>query len=84
MPRIGVPAQLQLEPAAGLFHDPQQLARGFPGRGRRLPAPLPRHFHAEIVGQFLHCFHEGKVGIFHEKTDGGAVGAATEAVIELL
>ena len=81
---VGMLAQLLLEPGIGQADDVQQLCRVFGIRCRLVGTGLPRHFHGDVVRQFLHRFHETQVGVFHEEADGGTVGAAAEAVIELL
>ena len=66
----------------GLAHDLGQLG----GAGAFVPDPpgLLRHHHAHAPGQFLHRIDEAQARILHEEADGRAVGAAAEAVIELL
>ena len=44
----------------------------------------PGHFEAAIAGQFLHGIRKRLAGMLHQEADGGAVRAASEAVIELL
>ena len=51
--------------------------------GAFLPTFLLRHRHAGAVGQILHGFGEAQSLVFHDETDGRAVRAAAEAVVEL-
>ena len=43
-----------------------------------------RNFQTRTPGEFFHGLNEAEVVVFHEEADGGAMRAATEAVIELL
>ena len=44
----------------------------------------PRHLQAGLPGQFLDGLAEVQSLVLHQEADGGAVGAAAEAVVELL
>ena len=76
-------AQLAAIPAVGLGERGEQ-----PGMGLALaagaPAALARHLQPQAAGEVLDRLHEVHVLVLHEKADGGAVGPAAEAVVELL
>ena len=42
-----------------------------------------RHADADALGQVFHRLDEAHAGVLHDEADGGAMRAATEAVIEL-
>ena len=58
---------------------------------RRLPGALDLdalrdlgHLHAGVMGEVLDRVDEAQAGVLHDETDGAAVGAAAEAMVELL
>jgi hypothetical protein len=78
-------AQLAAVIAVGLLQQfgerGRVVAAGTPGGG---VAALARHLEADRGGQFLDRVGEAQVLVLHEEADGAAVGAAAEAVVELL
>ena len=44
---------------------------------------LLRHLHADVGGEFLDSVDEAESRVLHQETDGAAVRAAAEAVVEL-
>ena len=75
-------AQLLLVVLRTLFHQLVQRLRRRAAGGTF--AALPRYAQAGAGGQFFHCLDEVEVLILHQEAECGAVGAAAEAVIELL
>ncbi len=65
----------------GQRHRTGLLLRALPGRQ---PVALFRHAHADRLGQLAHRFRVGLAGKLHQEADGRAVGATSEAVVELL
>ena len=86
------PAQLLLEPAVGFgdnFHQQRGgffagFAAGFSRIPARLPRVLDRHLQPGTFRQLFDRLDETQIGVFHQETDGGAVRAATEAMVKLL
>jgi hypothetical protein len=52
--------------------------------GRRNLVVLLRHHHADILRQLFHGIDKTHARVLDHETDSRAVGAATEAVVELL
>ena len=81
-------AQVLAEGVAGLLEHVGQrglllaLDGGAGAFGRR--GVVFRHLQAVLAREVVHGLHEAHAGVLHEETDGVAVGAAAEAVIELL
>ncbi|MPM55420.1 hypothetical protein SDC9_102217 [bioreactor metagenome] len=75
-------AQLFLVPGGGAAHDLDQIA-GVAAAVRGVAAVVGDG-HAGARRQFAHGVDETHALVFHDETDGGAVGAAAEAVVELL
>ena len=71
--------QLFLEILAAGFQSGIHVAAAV-GVGR---ARVFRNFDTGTLGQILDRIHEGQPVVVHQETDGGALGAAAEAVIEL-
>ncbi len=80
-------AQLGAVVAAGLVQrvgHGQRLGLLGGALGRRDLVVGVRDDHAHVLGQVLDGVDEAQAGVFDQETDRGAVGAAAEAVVELL
>ncbi len=74
-------AQLLAVQEVGLF---EQMEQGRVIGGGRHGFAARRHLKTGALGQFFDRLTEWQVIVFHEKSDRGAMGAAAEAMIELL
>ena len=80
--RLGVLVQLALEVLPGPVE--QAVEGGKPGLGRTGRSALLRDRHPGPLGEGPHRLRKVHAGVLHQEADGGPVGAAAEAVVELL
>ncbi len=64
-------------------HFAEQIIEGLEVGGT-VEGDAPGQFHAHAAGQLFHRLGKAETVVLHEKADGAAVGAAPEAVVELL
>ena len=81
---VGVFAQLGPVETVGAFQQRKVIVAPLPVRRRRAGARLARNLQPQRTRQLLDCFGELQVLVLHQKADRAAVGAAAEAVVELL